>query len=212
MVWLKKYLIYPLITIVAVVIGVIVSLHIVAKQPSSSAIELSNVKASVSHLMLLPTDEEPTLATVQDKSQLKDKFLIDKAKNGDQLLIYTNNGIAILYRPSINKIVAVSPVTVDLAQVESDGATITILNGTNDSSKVTIVKDTIANLYPNTKITIGEANKKDFPTTIIIDNTGSKDNLLAGLMDAIHGKQGVVPLSEAKTATDFMIIVGKDSL
>jgi hypothetical protein len=56
----------------------------------------------------------------------------------------------------------------------------------------------------------GMSNRHDFPTTIVIDNTDQKDNLVDALAKITSGKRGVVPLSEGKASTELEIIVGKD--
>lgn len=66
----------------------------------------------IGKLMELPTDEVPTIASVKDKSQLPNIPLFANAQNGDQVLVYAKAQKAILYRPSENKIVDVSPVTI----------------------------------------------------------------------------------------------------
>lgn len=174
--------------------------------------ELATVKANVSKLMLLPTNEEPTLAIVQDKTKLTDKFLLAKAQNGDQILVYTSNGFAVIYRPSINKIVAVTPVTVDVALAESSGATIKILNGTTDPYIVTKVQNEIKTAYPNAVLTTGVASRINYPTTVVINNSDTKDDLVKALIATVRGQLGVTPLGEATPTTDLVIIIGKDSL
>lgn len=64
----------------------------------------------VGKLIELP-QEIPTIATVSDVHKLQDKQFFFKAKNGDNLLIFNQANEAILYRPSENKIIQVSPVT-----------------------------------------------------------------------------------------------------
>lgn len=68
----------------------------------------STVKA-VSKLMVLPQGEVPTAATVSDPAKLKDQPFFANSISGDKVLIYTNAHKAILYRPSINKIIEVAP-------------------------------------------------------------------------------------------------------
>jgi hypothetical protein len=59
--------------------------------------------------MVLP-DEQPTLASVTDKSKLSDQPFFQKAENGDKILIFVQSRKAILYRPSIKKIIDVAPI------------------------------------------------------------------------------------------------------
>ena len=61
---------------------------------------------------ILPTGEQPALATVTDNTKLTTQFL-KKASNGDKVLIYQKNRLAVIYRPSADRIVAVGPVTID---------------------------------------------------------------------------------------------------
>lgn len=63
----------------------------------------------VAELIVLPADEEPTIATVADPEKLKDQAFFSKAKKGDKVLIYTNAKKAILYDPVNHKIVEVAP-------------------------------------------------------------------------------------------------------
>lgn len=69
---------------------------------------------------LLPSKEEPVIATVTDRTKLTTEFL-KAAKNGDKLLVYEKSGVAIIYRPSIDKLVRVGPVSI----TPTDGAPVT---------------------------------------------------------------------------------------
>ena len=64
---------------------------------------------AVAKIMVLPTDQTPTIATVTkvEKLRLTQPFF-NAAENGDKLLIFTDK--AVLYRPDENKIVAIGPV------------------------------------------------------------------------------------------------------
>ena len=68
---------------------------------------------AVSKLMVLPTDETPTMATVSDPEKLKNQAFFVNAKVGDKVLIYTKARKAILFSPSQNKIIEVSPLNVN---------------------------------------------------------------------------------------------------
>ncbi len=70
------------------------------------------VAARVGRLVLLPTNETPALATVTDPSKLKSNPLLASTHAGDKILIYAKWKQAIVYRPSINKIIDIGPVDV----------------------------------------------------------------------------------------------------
>lgn len=75
--------------------------------------ETEALVVTVSKLMELPTDEIPTVATIADKEKLKDQPFFTKAENGDKLLAFSKASLAILYRPSVNKIINVAPIFID---------------------------------------------------------------------------------------------------
>jgi len=77
----------------------------VAKEESESLI------SKISRIYLLPTGEDPTVATVSDPEALKSQSFFDQSEKGDKVLIYTKAGKAILYRPSIDKIIDTAPIS-----------------------------------------------------------------------------------------------------
>ena len=62
--------------------------------------------------MVLPEDEEPSVATVADPEQLAGQPFFSKAKKGDKVLIYTNAQKAILYDPVAKKIIDIAPLNI----------------------------------------------------------------------------------------------------
>jgi hypothetical protein len=68
--------------------------------------------AELSKLIVLPTDEQPTIATVADPSKLKDQLFFANAKTGDRVIIYTNARKAILYDPVAKQIIEVAPINI----------------------------------------------------------------------------------------------------
>lgn len=71
----------------------------------------AQVVAQVAKLMDLPTGEQPTVATVLDASKLKDQAFFANAMNDDKVIIYAQAKKAILFRPSTNRIIEVSPLS-----------------------------------------------------------------------------------------------------
>ncbi|MEQ1561507.1 MAG: hypothetical protein ABL899_02160 [Nitrospira sp.] len=72
--------------------------------------ELASTIAVIGRLMVLPTNETPTMAIVSDPEKLKDQPFFVNAKKGDRVLIYTESRKAILYSPSQHRIVEVAPI------------------------------------------------------------------------------------------------------
>jgi hypothetical protein len=92
--------------------------------------DLSDVKivmSKVSKHYLLPTNETPALATVTDDQKVQNGFK-GKVKDGDKILIYENNKIALVYRPSIDRVVDVEPVTVTNPDTSGTGTSIPNIN------------------------------------------------------------------------------------
>ena len=83
------------------------------KSPQQVSLEQTkSVVDKVGKLIALPNDETPSLATVQDKSKLKDQPFFKNAVNGDKLLLFIKAKKAILYRESNNKIIEVAPINI----------------------------------------------------------------------------------------------------
>lgn len=71
--------------------------------------------AKVGKIYQLPSDEQPTVAQIQDKEKLSDQLksqdFFKPAQNNDFLLIYSQAKLAILYREKENKIINVGPLS-----------------------------------------------------------------------------------------------------
>lgn len=81
------------------------------KNPAAkSNTEASKLVARISKTVDLPSGT-PTLATVKDASKLKGQAFFANAKNGDKVLIYQDYNRALLYRPSTNKVIEFSQVS-----------------------------------------------------------------------------------------------------
>lgn len=72
--------------------------------------EVTTLIEKVSSHYLFPLDENPTVATVSDPLALKDQSFFTTSEKGDKVLIFSKLGKAILYRPSIDKIIDITSV------------------------------------------------------------------------------------------------------
>lgn len=99
----------------------------VKKDPQAVRVEeTKKLVEQVSRVMVLPSSETPTVATITDISKIKNQPFFAKAENGDKLLIYTDARRAILFRPSTNKVIDVAPVNIgSTAQPATPSGTIT---------------------------------------------------------------------------------------
>ncbi|MBI2099629.1 hypothetical protein HYT45_04485 [Candidatus Uhrbacteria bacterium] len=88
-------------------------LSLLKKNPQRAAqSEVRALIGRVGDLMILPSGEEPTVATVSDPEKLRDQLFFANAKKGYKVLIYPNARKAILYDPQEHKIVEVAPVNI----------------------------------------------------------------------------------------------------
>lgn len=98
-------------TFLFVAVVLIVYIFFFKSPPSKEAEQVKEFQKTlklISRLIILPENEQPTLATVSDASKLKDQPFFANAKTGDKVLIYANSKKAILYNPETDKIVEVS--------------------------------------------------------------------------------------------------------
>ncbi len=111
----KRYI--PIILIVLVIALALTSVYFYKKSTTNpnqaSQAEVKSLVEKVGRLVVLPTDETPTVATVSDPEALKDQAFFAEAKKGDKVLIYSNAKKAILYDPVQDKIITIAPLNID---------------------------------------------------------------------------------------------------
>jgi hypothetical protein len=79
------------------------------RKPALSAeASVRKLVEEVSEAIIIPQDELPTVAKVADASQLANQPFFMNARTGDDILIFEKAEKAILWRPSVRRVVEVS--------------------------------------------------------------------------------------------------------
>ena len=186
---------------------------------AASQEETKTMIAKIGVLMELPSGEAPTLATVTDADKLRTQAFFANSSNGDKVLIYTQTKKAILYRPSINKIIDVASVSIGAPATSSAvpqrvvaNVKIILYNGT-EIVGLTKKYETALKAKVNNVDIVDRDNAKStkYDKTTVIDLTGTKSVEAKQLADAMGGVAGELPKEEvAPNDADFLIIVGSD--
>lgn len=187
--------------------------------------EVSSVVAKVGKLIELP-NEDVTLATVSDVTRLSSQPFFARAANGDKVLIYTASKKAILYRPSINKIIEVGPIAINPSASSAPAAEaaaasnssssraatgslqVMILNGTTVAGLASTTKKTLSDKFPDYTYFMGDANAK-YARTKVVDLTGKNSTTVQRIAGAVNGEVVALPPGETKPATDILVIIGQ---
>lgn len=202
--------------------------------------EIKSLVDKVGKLIKLPSGEEPTLMTVNDLSKVQGQPFFKDASLGDKVLVYNSAKKAFLYNPSTNRIIEVGPVilssptpsdllssvvTPTASPKTTSGPTKTptptsapgtlkayLYNGTTTVGLTKKMESTLNSEAPYVKVVDRDnAQKTDYPTTLIIDLTGTHKTEAENLAKAIGGEVSSLPAGETKPQdSDLLIIVGAD--
>lgn len=185
--------------------------------------QVSEVVARVSKFIVVPEDEEPTVAVLRDTATLAERQPFYRgAKDGDILVIYSSR--AIIYDPKANKLVHVGPITraestpTPSAQPsatpapEPEAVTVDVRNGTSTAG---LAGATASDLKKNAWVTIGKVSDAagSYTATVIVDlSKGTKPGAVAELQELLAGSSVVtsLPASEASSTADIVVILGKE--
>lgn len=239
----KKLLLF--ITAFVVIIAIAVSYYFFSQYQQAQKLlnnptqaaqeEVKELIGKVGNLMVLP-NENPTIATVSDPKKLVDQPFFAKAMLGDKVLIYSKAREAILYRPSINKIIQVAPVNLGLNKQSafssepspSTGAPlvspilsstptptplpikVAIYNGTKTSGFASTIEKELKAKMSNIEVVVKVNTKGDYTKTIIIDLSNNQSENASKIASILGGEIGLLPPAETKPANaDILVILGK---
>lgn len=177
----------------------------------SSDLENKNITDNVKKLIDLPLNETPSVATVTDREKLKSQDFFKKSENGDKILIFNESKKAVLYRPSVNKIIEYASL-IDSAPSSSPSpspATITIFNGTKITGLTSELEKQISDLD---NISIQDktfASKNDYSENLVLDLSGSHGSEANKIAQKIKGTLITsLPDGEVAPSTDILVIAG----
>jgi LytR cell envelope-related transcriptional attenuator len=195
---------------------------------TTQANEQAALVSEVGKLIVLPTGEQPNIATVSDISKLKGQSFFAQARNGDKVLIYTKAQKAILYDPVANKIVEVGPISLTQKPASEVGGAhtasktanaeptispvrVVLYNGTSVVGLAASVAKQLQEDMPSVTVTAKtDAQKSTYTATSVIDLTGKNARAASVLAKDLKGKVGTLPLDEDKPANaDILVILGK---
>jgi len=175
--------------------------------------------------IVLPVDEQPTVATISDKEKLKDQPFFANAKNGDKVLIYNLARRAILFDPVADKIIDVAPINISTPSANTVTQTqtplkIALYNGTNTAGLTGTVETDIKQKMDNVDVIVREnAAKRDYVKTIVVDIVGNKAEGTKAIAAALNGEVAELPAGEARPVStvsgqvaDILVIIGSDYL
>ena len=184
-----------------------------SEQTKTSAGDDQQLLAAVGQLIVLPTDEQPTIATVQDLSKLQGQPFFANAEIGDKVLIYSTAKKAILYRPSTNQIIELAPLNTDsgssTASSTSQTLSVEIRNGTGKSGQAGEFKTMLAGQVGFSVVKVGNAKTTYPKTEIFIANPNASLTLVSNLQQLSNGDIiTTLPAGEGKTSADVLLILG----
>jgi len=171
--------------------------------------EVKKITDQLSKLMELPAKEEPIVVTVLDKKKLTGQDFFKRAENGDKVIVYSVSKKAILFRPSINKIIEVAPLNLGDT---NQPVKIALYNGTTTVGMTASLEKELAGKVTN--ITIADkdnAKKTDYEKTLVIDLSGKKPELAKQLATLLNAQAVKLPAGEiAPKNVDLLVIIGVD--
>lgn len=183
--------------------------------------EKRDILEKVGKLVDVPTNENPTIATISDKdklqNQIKNQPFFSKAENGDKVLVFPQAKKAILYRPTINKVLDMVAISLSTESATIPGIvagtkiTTAIYNGTQTPRLANAAETKLKTQYDFLSIVKKDnAAKGEYPKTLVIDLNGKYQELADTLAQQISATVVPLPAGETKPDADLLVIVGDD--
>jgi hypothetical protein len=179
-------------------------------------------------IALVPLDEAPTLATIVDISKLREEAFFKNAEIDDKLFVYQQAQLAILYRPSVEKIVNMATLfdqsggkAKSPASPQVQGSSTQATSGAQlqyklavyfatDSSLLRAKVGKALNTMPSIEV-VKEALTRETTYTgvTIVDLKGGQSTIVTELVKKLGGEKGSLPEGEDKPDADILAIVAE---
>ena len=196
------------------------SQQLLTNPSSATSNEVNSLVQKVSKHYDLPQGDQVTVATVSDTTKLQGQTFFAKAQNGDKVLIYPKSGIAILYRPTTDKIINVGPVNTQsdtsqsitsASQAATTSVKIALYNGTQTNGLTKKVEESLATLNSLKTTVTAKANAaNNYADSVVVDLTGKNAQTAKQLATFAKGKVTSLPSGEVKPeGADILIILGQ---
>ncbi len=195
--------------------------------------QIENLVNEVERLVVLPEGETPTVATVTDVEKLVEQPFFKTAENGDKVLLYGSTKEAILYRPSIGKIIRIAPInSTDIATPSPSLAPETVVSGTptvtpsvqkikvaifNSTKEAGLARKAGALLDKDkyevvaTSNAVGEYSQTTISKVSGSSVTESELKKIVGIMSSVKAQVKTLPTGESvPTGAEVVVILGAD--
>lgn len=224
----KLTLIIAISAIVIIVLAFIPSYYFynqyqnLKKNSQEAALEEARMlTAKISRLIELPSNEDPVLATVSDKNKLKDQDFFTKSENGDKVLIYEKARKAYLYRPSADKLIEVTALSMNInngmeqvAGKEDQQTKIILRNGTAFSGLTnTYEKDVTLSVKDSVILRRENAVSNRYSVSTVIPVNEKARPAAQDLAESLGMKVADFPRGESRPEdADIVVIFGYDKV
>ena len=188
-----------------------------AAPAQASTEEVRDLVAQVAKHIMVKTEENPTIATVEDPDALRvqNAIFYQDAKKGDRLFIWTDK--AVLYSPETDRILSVlpinypaSPATTQTTKPDLSASTVEIRNGSGIAGLGKSFGENIKQMGINMSVT-GNAKVPTYGHTIIVKRSDDVQNELLELLASLtKGTVVELPAGESAPKGDVLVIVGAD--
>lgn len=210
-----KVIIAGVIALALVALGAFFALRYYKQRLNSPQDLLARVGARYD----IPPNETPTIATVSDKTKLQNQAFFAKAENGDKVLVFSIAKKGILYRPSIDKIIEVAPLSFEqnvpsvapntpTAQPEKK-VEISIYNGTKIRGLASATEKKITEQLKNIEVVEKENAVKDYTGILVIDMSATNADRAKSIAEIVGGTIASFPPGEKTPKGEILVIMGK---